>query len=285
MSQPITVGEDQGYVPHFDEKPNNNQYPVNIPQRSQNDNIEMQYPVDIKQGEGISNSLEDDQALKAQIRKGFIRKVFGIVSFQLIFTFLFVLICQTPLFKHFISKYQVLWTFLVSLSIVCFLVSSCVLVCNRKISRKVPHNYIILFLITLSESFICATMSLQFSYEIVIASLLLTIAASLGIILYTYFTKSDLSGCRMGIIVLVSQLFFFACLNFFLRSSFLNLLFCFAGTALAGMYLVYDVQLIYGKFGIEYNIEDYIFAAMQLYIDIIRLFLEILRIVGKFQKK
>ena len=52
-----------------------------------------------------------------------------------------------------------------------------------------------------------------------------------------------------------------------------------------GLYLVYDVQLISGKFGIEYSIDDYIFAAMELYLDIIRLFLEILRILSKFQKK
>ena len=50
------------------------------------------------------------------------------------------------------------------------------------------------------------------------------------------------------------------------------------------MYLVYDVQLISGKFGIQYSVDDYIFAAMELYIDIIRLFLEILRILAKFQK-
>ena len=283
MSQPITVGE-EGYAAHIDEKPNDNQYPVNIPEQPQNNNnISMQYPVDIKQGDEISNSVEDE-IVRAQIRNGFIRKVFGIVSFQLMFTFIFVLICHTSLFKYFISKNQVLWSILLSISIVLFLVSSCVLFCNRKIARRVPHNYFLLLLITISESFVCATTALQFSFEIVVASLVLTIAAALGIIIYTFNTKKDISVCRMGIMVLISQIFFFGFLNFFLRSSFLNLLYCFAGTALAGMYLVYDVQLISGKFEIEYSIEDYIFAAMELYVDIIRLFLQILRILGRFQR-
>lgn len=283
MSQPITVGE-EGYAAHIDEKPNDNQYPINIPQQSQNNNhISVQYPVDIKQGDEISNPAEEE-IVKIQIRNGFIRKVFGIVTFQLIFTFLFVLICHTPLFTHFISKNQGLWTFLLSLSIICFIVSSCILFCNRKIARRVPHNYFLLFLVTISESFVCSTMALEFSFEIVVASICLTIAAALGIILYTFNPKKDLSACRMGIMVLITQIFFFGFLNIFLRSSFLNLLYCFAGTALAGMYLIYDVQLISGKFEIEYSIEDYIFAAMELYVDIIRLFIQILRILGRFQR-
>ena len=52
-----------------------------------------------------------------------------------------------------------------------------------------------------------------------------------------------------------------------------------------GFYLVYDTQLIMGKFGYGYSVDDYIFAAMELYIDIIRLFLLILRIVAKFSRR
>ena len=45
------------------------------------------------------------------------------------------------------------------------------------------------------------------------------------------------------------------------------------------------VQLIAGKVGLAYEVDDYILAALELYIDIIRLFLEILRIVGKLMNK
>ena len=54
--------------------------------------------------------------------------------------------------------------------------------------------------------------------------------------------------------------------------------------ALFGIYWVYDVQLISGKYGNEYCIDDFVFASMELYIDIIRLFLQILKILGKLQK-
>ena len=285
MDQEITVGEGQNYEAQVDEKQNKNQFnSINNPQEVGNDNnIIQQYPVDIKQSNDISNS-EEDPIIKAQLRNGFIRKVFGIVTFQLIFSFLFILICNTKVMKKLISHYQTFWILLTSSSILCFIICICVLTCNRRLSRKVPHNYILLFLITLSESILCTTGTFQYSYDIVVASILLTIAASLGIIIYTMRTKRDLSGCGMALMVFVSQLFFFGFINLFIRSKFLDMLYTLGATALFGMYLVYDVQLISGKYGNEYSIDDFVFASMELYIDIIRLFLQILKILGKLQK-
>ena len=276
MNKDNDMGE-KGYAPQFDEKPN----PEYVPDMS--NNIQQQYPVDIKQNNNdLSN--EQDPIIKAQIRKGFIRKVFGIVSIQLFATFSFILLCHTKTVKSFITHNQDLSIAIFVGSIVCFIICSCILTLSRRIARMVPQNYILLFLVTLSESILCSAVALTCSFEIVCASIVLTIAASIGIILFTLKTKQDLSWCGMALFVLVSQLIFFGLLNLFIRSQFLHMLYCFGATALVGMYLVYDVQLISGKFGREYSIDDYIFAAMELYIDIIRLFLEILRILSKLQK-
>ena len=279
MNPDVSVGNEQGYAPQIDEKQNNSQF------NPENDiNIPQQYPVDIKQSNDGSNSIEEDPVLKSQIRNGFIRKVFGIVTFQLTFTFLFILFCQTKTVKQFISRNQLFCSLLLTTSIICFIICGCILSCSRKIARKVPHNYILLFMVTLSESISCTSITLKYSYEIVVSSIILTIASALGIIIYTLKTKRDLSGCKMALMSFISQFLFFGLLNLIFRSSFLNLLYTFAGTALVGLYLVYDVQLISGKFGNKYSIDDFIFASMELYLDIIRLFLEILRIIGKFQK-
>ena len=223
MSEGVTVGEKQGYVPYNDEKPNKEQFNhEHIQHEGGNDHyISQQYPVDIKQSD-ISNSTEDDPIIKAKLRNGFIRKVFGIVTFQLVFTFLIILTCQTTIIKRFLAKNQTLCVLLITSSIICFLVCACILTCNRKISRRVPHNYILLFFVTISESILCTSAALQYSFEVVIASIILTIAASLGIIIYTLRAKSDLSGCGMVLMVFISQLFFFGMINLFIRSSFLN---------------------------------------------------------------
>ena len=47
-----------------------------------------------------------------------------------------------------------------------------------------------------------------------------------------------------------------------------------------GIYLVIDTQLIVGKGRWSIDMEDYIVGALMLYVDIIGLFLYLLRIVG-----
>ena len=64
------------------------------------------------------------------------------------------------------------------------------------------------------------------------------------------------------------------------RVKALYALYTFCMTIIIGVYLVYDAQLIMGKLGVGYSIDDYIFATLQIYMDIIRLFLLILKILG-----
>ena len=61
---------------------------------------------------------------------------------------------------------------------------------------------------------------------------------------------------------------------------------------LYGFYLVYDTQLIMGGKSYEISMDDYIFgkislilAAVMLYIDIIQLFLEILKLLNRLNQK
>ncbi len=48
----------------------------------------------------------------------------------------------------------------------------------------------------------------------------------------------------------------------------------------ASIYLIVDTQLIIGNRWSSFDIDDYIVGAMCLYIDILRIFLEILRIIA-----
>ena len=47
------------------------------------------------------------------------------------------------------------------------------------------------------------------------------------------------------------------------------------------IYLIFDTQLILGRFGMQYEIDDYILAALNIYIDIIQLFLFILNLLRR----
>ena len=56
------------------------------------------------------------------------------------------------------------------------------------------------------------------------------------------------------------------------------------GILVYSLYIVIDTQLIIGQLGLRYNIDDYCLAALNLYIDIIYLFLKILQLIGGGKK-
>lgn len=66
----------------------------------------------------------------------------------------------------------------------------------------------------------------------------------------------------------------------FYRNSFFHFLMACGGALIFSMYIVYDTQLMMGG-SHKYSIspEEYVFAALNLYLDIINLFIYLLRIV------
>ena len=248
-----------------------------------------EYPVEIKSHEQGSHSDESDEISDASInmavRSGFIRKVYGILSIQLIITFGAVLLCQITSIKQFLFHHQVLAANLVVFSCLSFLVLFLSLACCRGLSRKVPYNYIFLFAITLCEAVSCAIASSIYSFQIVALALLLTIVATLAITFYACTTKTDFSTCRVGLYVIFSQMFTIGLIAVIFRIQALYAFYTFGMTIIVGFYLVYDTQLIIGKLGVGYSVDDYIFATLEIYMDIIRLFLLILRILGSSSRR
>jgi protein lifeguard len=62
----------------------------------------------------------------------------------------------------------------------------------------------------------------------------------------------------------------------------LNLVYACAGALIMSFCIVYDTQLmIGGRHKYSFDEDDYIFAALSLYLDIINLFLYILELIGK----
>ena len=59
-------------------------------------------------------------------------------------------------------------------------------------------------------------------------------------------------------------------------ANFMNMIWCSFGIIIFGIYIIIDTKMIIGGERFEISYDDYIFAAMILYIDIIRLFLYIL---------
>ena len=271
------------------EMPNEN---LDAPKVSQDKDFyqkDGEYPVEIKTQEPGSHSDEGDEVSDSQIqmavRAGFIRKVYGILSIQLLITFGAVFFCQIKPIKSLIFKNQALSGNLVVFSSLLFLVLFLCLACCRGLSRKVPYNYLFLLGITICEAIACAIASSIYSFQIVALALLLTIVATLAITFYACTTKNDFSTCRVGLYVIFSQMFTIGIIAVLFRIRALYAFYTFGMTGVIGIYLVYDTQLILGKLGVGYSVDDYIFATLEIYMDIIRLFLLILRILGSSSRR
>lgn len=74
-----------------------------------------------------------------------------------------------------------------------------------------------------------------------------------------------------------------ACFGFaliFWKNGVAQLVYACAGALLFSIYIIYDTQLILGKGEYKFSMDDAYLAAINLYLDIINLFLFILQIIG-----
>ena len=159
------------------------------------------------------------------------------------------------------------------------------LACCRWLSRKVPYNYLFLTAITLCEAISCSIASSIYSFQIVALALILTIVATLTITFYACTTKKDFSTWRVGLYCIFMQMVTFGMIAVLFKIRALYSFYTFCSTIIVGIYLIYDTQLIMGKLGVGYSVDDYIFATLEIYMDIIRLFLLILRILGNSSRR
>ena len=75
-------------------------------------------------------------------------------------------------------------------------------------------------------------------------------------------------------------LILFGIITIFWRNPIVQLIYACLGALVFSIYLIYDTQLVIGKGQFSYSLDDAYLAAIQLYLDIINLFLFILQILG-----
>ena len=216
---------------------------------------------------------------KPEDRLNFIRKVYILLSSQLLITALFVLysVLSTD-FQDFV--YDNWWIMIISsiLAIVPLLI----LFLSKKASRTVPINYILLTIFTLFESFTMACICAFYYPEVILIAFGCTAGLTIVLTIYAFVTKTDFT-YFYGILIVVS----FGLLVFLIiilvtgSDNIYRLVFCPLCVIFYGVYLIVDTQLIVGKkhHAIEYD--DYVLGVVMLYVDIIGMFSYILAIFGE----
>mmetsp|Transcript_19155 Transcript_19155/g.26569 ORF Transcript_19155/g.26569 Transcript_19155/m.26569 type:complete len:171 (+) Transcript_19155:323-835(+) len=153
------------------------------------------------------------------------------------------------------------------------------IICCKSVGRKVPTNYIILFLFTLCESIAVAFICSWYETSIVVSATGMTAGVTLALTFYAMKTKTDFTimGGLIWICAMV-LLMLSLCGFFFHFGQTWHLLVAGISVVLFGIFLIYDVQLVSGKGHHKLSLDDYVIGALIIYVDIIGIFLELLKI-------
>lgn len=212
------------------------------------------------------------------IRLGFIRKVYGILMCQLAVTMIFIcLFLYVDAIRDYSAGNPWLWGVAFALTFVCLIVLSCC----PDVRRNYPTNMIFLGLFTLCESFLLGSVASCYNSQEVLIAVGITAVVALSLTIFAFQTKWDFTMCSGGLLVLLVILLCFGLLAIIIHSQILNMVYASLGALVFSMYLVFDTQLMLGgKHKYSLSPEEYVFAALNLYLDIINMFLFILALVG-----
>ena len=275
-------------------------------------------------GDGGVSDAGTSKHWTIDVRNGFVRKVYGILTAQLFMTFgmIFVVVFVEPVKKwacgststdaccgtsgcadmfHPVSNPEGTCNLdarggchMPTDSLQSALTASCVIsivfvfgiICCESCSRQVPTNYLALFGFTLCESIMLSVVCLFVNSSAVGLAAAMTALVTAGLTAYACTTKSDFTG--MGAYLYAALLTLVVCgfvgsfFSAFYQTEWIQNLYAGAGCLIFSMYIVYDTQLIVGGDHHKYQFseDDYVFAAINIYLDIVNLFIYILQLLN-----
>merc|ERR1712039_199374 len=118
-------------------------------------------------------------------------------------------------------------------------------------------------------------------FDIVMMVMIMTTMMTFGLSVYACTTSTDVTYCGGLIYIFIFSFISFMYCMFQMSMGAETCGLGFICVGFAGFYIIYDVQLIMGGKRMALSVDDYVIAVIILYVDIIRLFLEILQMFGK----
>ena len=256
-------------------KENQNQYPI-----FNNPNEHLTFD-QIGNTENTYSSKEEEIRIEINttIRLGFIRKVYGILSFQLLMTTLF---CLYAMNSQSLKEYMLYHRGIIYLMCFITFVISIIASCCSGLMRQVPLNYILLFAFTFGESYIVGFICAYTNPQVVFMAAVMTFVMVVSLTLYAINTKNDITMQGGFIFIFSAAVLLFIIFGFFTRNRLYHVIIALVCVILFSLYLINDTQLILGNRQEMIQVDDYILGAFELYIDIIQIFLNLLQVLNYF---
>jgi len=213
---------------------------------------------------------------ETSVRHAFIRKVYAILSIQLLISLGFIALF---VFVDPIKDYVEGEAWLLILAVILTFVVLFALVCFENLRRSSPLNFVLLFIFTICESFLLGVISSQYDTKIVFVAITVTAVITVSLTIFAFQTKIDFTIYSGLLFVVLICLLVFGITAIIFPSDVMVAVYGSLGALLFSAYLVVDTQMMLGgKHHYTISPEEYIFAALNLYLDIINIFLYILTI-------
>ena len=146
--------------------------------------------------------------------------------------------------------------------------------------RKHPHNYFILGALTIGQSINLSFFLEQYDMSSIVTALILT-TITFGILFVIAFnTKNreyNLASYLLKIIVCETIISLFFTFIYPVE----NVFYSFCQCIFVSVYILIDLHLVMNNKSKGIKLDDHIYASMNLYIDLIRLFIKILELTSK----
>mmetsp|Transcript_29224 Transcript_29224/g.83005 ORF Transcript_29224/g.83005 Transcript_29224/m.83005 type:complete len:248 (+) Transcript_29224:59-802(+) len=226
---------------------------------------------------------EQMSEVEAEVRRGFVRKVYGIMAAQLLLTALIATPIMLLTKEHAKNCEWMVMAASGVLFIVTMIVGS-----SPEMLMQYPRNYATLFVLTLAMSVVVGFASSVYTWQSVLLAVGLTAGVFLGLTVYAWTTETDFSGYGEYL-----SAFCFAFMLFSISVStmvsiggsgsvhWLVVLCDFLGMVPFIFWVVYRTQKLTGNFKSKTGIDDYASAALHLYMDSAHLFIRLLRLFGQ----
>uniref|UniRef100_A0A8C2AKM2 Protein lifeguard 3-like n=2 Tax=Cyprinus carpio TaxID=7962 RepID=A0A8C2AKM2_CYPCA len=219
------------------------------------------------------------------VRHTFIRKVYLILASQLIVTAAIVAIFTfvEPVGVFVRKNPAIYWV-----SYAVYFVTHIVLVCCQGPRRRFPWNLILLSIFVswkiLSHSEGIKMDCSQTCNWAVFLALAITVLVTVAVTVFCFQTKVDFTKCSgffcvLGIVVFVTGIITAIVLSF-KYVPWLHMLYAAIGAIAFTLFLAYHTQLLIGNRKLSISPEEYVFAALSLYVDIVQIFIFLLQIIG-----
>lgn len=155
------------------------------------------------------------------------------------------------------------------------------MVCCEHVRRQSPTNYIVLGLFTMAESYLVADGTINYQADDVLLAVGITAGVCLALSLFSFQTKWDFTMLNGILFVALLLLLLFGIVAVLFPSKRMMLVYSSMGCVLFSMYLIHDTQLMMGgKHKHSISPEEYVFAALNLYVDILDIFRSVLSVIG-----